>query len=277
MTIRHAVAALGVLVGAGLAAPAQDPPEPSKVTVDALAAAGAAARGATLANVVPGGFRAHLVIDNRFLIDNKLPPFKCDAEKRDLTKVVPPVERDARDRTGKIHDLVGEYGLSPTVAIFVRADLKGADAGGGLGKLVASVNKQAIDRRGDKLSAFLMYLKVVDEERTLKSVKLKDEREVTVDKEYPDDEKRDKFADELCLFAQALGENAQRVPFGLAPVKSEAISRFAIGETTPVTVIIYNRLRMVQRWDLTVDQVEGKVDEIREATDRMMGIEPKKK
>src|SRR5688572_9825695 len=57
---------------------------------------------------VPATFRAFLVADGRF------PPKVPQPTKAE--------DRDPRDRTRKIHDLVGENGLSPVVAIFVRPD-----------------------------------------------------------------------------------------------------------------------------------------------------------
>lgn len=269
MTIRHAVAVLGVLAGAGLVAPAQEPKAPAKKpaatpTADALAAAAAVARAATTANVVPSTFRAHLVVDNRFL-----PKDKKDAVKDE--------DRDPRDRTGKIHCLVCENGLSPTVAIFVRADIKGADATGGLGKLIKQTDALIPKYRGDKMAAFVMFLKLEGGEK-LVAVKGADgaEEKVEAAKEYPDDEKRDEYAQEIKTFAAAL--NADNVPLGLAPTTSKSIKEFGIGDATPVTVIIFNRLRMVQRWELKLDEVtDEKIGEILTATEQMIGVAPKKK
>src|SRR2546429_374810 len=149
MTIRHAVAALGMLAGAALVAPAQPtPPPPSAPTPAALAlsAASTAARGATVANVVPSTFRMQLVVDNRF---------------KQLVKNTDGSESpDPRNRTGKIHCLVCEYGLSPVVAVFVRSDLKGVDAGTGLGKLIKGTDALIPKYRSDKMAAFAAFLKL---------------------------------------------------------------------------------------------------------------------
>src|SRR6478736_3128177 len=92
---------------------------------------------------VPATFRAFLVADGRF------PP-----------KVSPPVkaeDRDPRDRTRKMHDLVGENGLSPVVAVFVRSDPTDLP-GSGVVKLAQALDKKIPDYRGDKLSGFVQFL-----------------------------------------------------------------------------------------------------------------------
>ncbi len=261
MTIRGAVAVFGGLVAAGLAAPAQDPPPPA-VTTDALAAAATAARGATLANVVPATFRAQLVVDNRF----KAPVKTADGKEGP----------DPRNRTGKIHCLVCENGLSPTIAIFVRADLKGVDATSGLGKLIKGTDALIPKYRSDKLAGYAMFLKL---EGGDKLVKVKgaggSETEEKAPKEYPDDEKRDVYVQEIATFAGTV--NADNVPFGLAPTSSPSIKEFGIGDAVPVTVIIYNRFRMAQRWEFKMDEItDAKITEILEATERMIGVAPKK-
>jgi hypothetical protein len=263
MTIRHAVAVFGVLSGLGLAAPAQEP-TPAPPLKDALAAAAAVARGTTVANVVPAPFRAQLVVDNRF-------PGKAKG------KDVKDEDRDPRDRTGKLHCLVCEYGLSPTVAIFVRGDVKDADPAKGLGKLIKSVDALVPKYRADKLGAFTMFLKL-DAGPKLVKVKTADggEKEEVADKEYPDDEKRDVYAQEVSGIAAALA--ADNVPFGLTPTTSASIKAFGIGEATPVTVIVYNRMRMVQRWEFKLDEItDEKIGEILSATEQMIGVQPKKK
>jgi hypothetical protein len=258
MTIRHAVVAFGVLAGAALVAPAQDPAPktPPSPAAAALAAAASVARGATVANVVPATFRSQLVADNRF----KAPVKNLDGSE----------SPDPRNRTGNIHCLVCEYGLSPVVAVFVRADLKGADATGGLGKLVKGTDALIPKYRSDKMAAFVTYLKL-DGGSKLVTVKAPDGSDEKVDapKEYPDDEKRDVYAKEVKDFAAAV--TADNVPFGLAPTTSPSITAFGIAEDTPVTIIIYNRLRMVRRWELKMDEItDEKIGEILAATEEMI-------
>lgn len=256
MTIRYVVAAVGILAGAALVARAQEPAPVADPTADAVAVGRAVVRGASLANVVPGSFRAQLVVDNRF---------KQPVKESDGTESL-----DPRNRTGKMHCLVCEYGLSPVVAVFVRADLKGVDAGSGLGKLIKGVDSMVPKYRADKLSSFAMFLKLEGGPK-LVTIKGPDGSETKVEatKEYPDDEKRDIYAKEIRDFANAVG--ADNVPFGLAPTVSPSITAFNIGETTPVTIIIYNRFRTAQRWELKLDELtDEKIGEIFSATEKMI-------
>jgi hypothetical protein len=261
MTIRHAVATWGVLAGVALAARADDPaPPPAPSAADAVfGAAAAAARGATVANVVPSTFRTQLVVDNRF-------PPKVKGAKGEPVK---DDDRDPRDRTGKIHCLVCEYGLSPVVAVFVRADLKGARGDAGLGKLIKGTDALIPKYRSDKLAAFVAYLKTEGGPK-LVAVKAADgtDQKVVAAKEYPDDEKREAAVKDLRDFAAAVA--ADNVPFGLSATTSPSILAFGIDDTAPVTVVIYNRLRMVRRWELKLDDLtDEKVAEILAATEEM--------
>src|SRR6266545_2924238 len=209
MMIRHAVAAFGVLAGAALVAPAQPAPTtPAPTpTATALSAAATAARGATVANVVPSTFRMQLVVGNRF---------------------------------------------KQTVK-----NTKGTDA------LIPQY-------RAHNLSSFAAYLKHEGGSK-LVTVKGPDggEEKVEAAKEYPDDEKRDVYAKDVRDFATAL--NADNVPLGLAPTTSPFIAAFGVDEGTQVTVLIYNRLRMVQRWELKMDDItDQKIAEILNATEEMI-------
>lgn len=263
MIVRRAAVVLGLLAAAGLPARAQE----LAPAASAVAAAQGVARGAAEGNVVPSPFRAQLVVDNRF-------PPKVNPPKDDE-------DRDPRDRTGKMHCLVCEHGLSPVVAIFVRDTPK---AGDGLSNLLAKLDAKnpkpeeaAIrprvglipEHRADKLAAFVMFLKL---DGGTKAVTVKTEsgdEMVAVDLEYPHDEKRAEKAAEVKDYFDTV--KADNVPFGLAPEKSAALDAFGIGKTTPITVIIYNRLRMVKRWELTPDELtDEKAAEIVAATEAMI-------
>ena len=151
-------------------------------------------------DVIPATFRAFLVVDDRF------PP--------KVTPVTKPEHRDPKDRTGKMHCLVCENGLSPTIAVFVRAPLAadmgaarqlvvGADSG--LAKLIKAVDATLPKFRGERLCGFVMFLqleggtklaKVTAADGTVTNVEL--------DKEYPDDEKRDVYAKDIKDFSNAV-------------------------------------------------------------------------
>jgi len=258
MTIRHAAAVFGVLAGAALVAPAQEPAPKTDQSPQAaaMAAAAAVARGATIANVVPAPFRMQLVVDNRF----KVPVKNASGTETP----------DPRNRTDKTHCLVCEYGLSPVIAVFVRSDLKGTDPGSGLGKLIKGADALVPKYRSDKMAAFVAYLKLEGGSKvvTVKAADGSDEK-VEAPKEYPDDEKRKVYQDEVRAFATALATD--NVPFGLAPTTSPSITAFGLAESTPITIILYNRLRMAQRWDLKPDEItDEKIAEILTAAEEMV-------
>jgi hypothetical protein len=231
-------------------------------------------------------FRAFIVTDDRW------PPVTDEKTQKK--------ERDPKDRTNKIHDLVTENGLNPMVAIFVRTDLdklKGDATAGrfGVGKLALEVNNLLTDKvhngvyKGARLAGFVMFLKldffeaVLDEKGEVKksdkqtgwtklvTVKNPDgsETKVEMDKEYPDDEFRDEYASKVRDLSNAV--KAQYIPFGLAPVQSKSVAKLGIKPTADVTVILYDKLKVVKRWEFGADgPTDEQIKEIIEATKEMV-------
>lgn len=239
MTIRHAAAALLAATAVALVGRAQPPATLPK-------------------NVVPSTFRSQLVVDDRF----KDPVTNADGTKGP----------DPRNRTGKIHCLVCENGLAPVVAVFVRADTADAKVEPGLTKLLKGTDALLPKYRADKLAAFAVFLAL---DGGQKLVKLTDGTEKEADKEYPDDEKRDAKAKDVKDYAAKTATPG--IPFGLAGGDSKALKDFAVGDEA-VTVVIYNRLRIVNRWALKADDLtDEKIGEILNATQAMItGAPPKK-
>ncbi|HEX4614042.1 MAG TPA: hypothetical protein VH092_38020 [Urbifossiella sp.] len=204
---------------------------------------------------VPDTFRAFLVADDRF------PP-----------KVSPPTkaeDRDPRDRTRKMHDLVGENGLSPVVAVFVRADPKEL-GDSGVVKLAKAVDKIVPKYRADRLAGFVQFLRI---EGAAKSVTLTNPdgttKVVELDAEFPDDEKRDLHAADVFQLAKSAA--APNVPVGLAPVTSRSATAWGLKAEDAVTVVIYNRLRVEGRWVFpAAGPTDGQVAEIIKATEAMI-------
>lgn len=213
---------------------------------------------------VPADFRAYIVADDRF------PPLVNPPKSPD--------DRDPRDRTNKIHDLVIENGLAPVVAVFVRADPKDITPTSGAGKLAAALDKLLPEYRGDKLAAFVVFLRL---EGMPKSVTVKNpdgtEAVVELDAEYPDDENRDQYA--TAIRDLAAGVKAPNVVFALAPAKSKAAAAWGIGDADEVTVVIYNRLRVKNRWTFKAADgpTDAQVQEIVAATEEMVGGKKKVK
>lgn len=232
-------------------------------------------------------FRAFIVADDRWppVVDEK------------TQKKVP----DPKDRTNKSHDLVTEFGLNPTVAIFVRTDLdrlKGDATAGrfGAGKLALEVNNLLTDKahngvyKGARLAGFMMFLRldffeaVLDPDKgevkksdkqtgwtKLVVVKNADgtETKVEMDKEYPDDEFREEYASKVRDLANAV--KAQYIPFGLASQQSKAIARFGLKPAADVTVVIYDKLKVVKRWEFPADgPTDEQIKEVIAATKEMV-------
>lgn len=253
MTTRRLFGLFGLCALLAAAAPAQDEKKDDKKP------AGAAAPG----EVVPGTFRMYLVTDDRF------PPVK----QPDMTD-----KPDPRNRTNKMHCLVCEYGLSPTVAIFVRADPKGLE-NSGLSKLVKAVDQLVPKYRGDKLSGFVAFLRL---EGGVKAVKVKNpdgtETDLELDNEYPDDEKRDDHAKEIRALANALraANPVFNLPFGLAAVKSKALAAWGVKDDDEVSVVIYTRLRVVNRWTFKADAIgDDQIKEVLSGIEKMIADQSK--
>ncbi len=191
-------------------------------------------------DVVPSTFRMFLVTDKRF---EPLKDIEGKLLKGPDGKDVP----SPKNREGKIHCLVCEYGLNPVVAVYVRADAKTFGADSGLGKLVKGIDALIPKHRAEKLAAFVGFLRLEGGTKTV-VVKTKKpdgtevEEKVEQDLEYPDDEKRDVYAKDIRDLAGAL--NAPNVPFGLAPEKSKAVTAWKIGDDD-ITVAVYHRMRIV--------------------------------
>jgi hypothetical protein len=226
-----------------------------------LTAAAQPPKSAFPPDVIPSTFRAHLVTDSRF------PPIKT-GEGKDAQERPNPL-----NRPGKIHCLVCENGLAPVVAAFVRPEAKAFGAESGLAKLAKGVNGLIPKYRSDKLAAFVMFLNLEGGKKAIKipGAEGGTDTSLTVDQEYPDDEKRDTYTAEIREFANAV--NTPNVPYGLAANKSDAVTAWKIGEKDDITVVLYHRMRVVgQPWRFAKasDLTDEKVAEILKATENMI-------
>jgi hypothetical protein len=214
-----------------------DDPKPNKFTSD----------------VIPSAFRAFLVTDGRF------PPVKGPDGKD---------QPDPRIRAGKIHCLVCENGLAPVIAVFVRLHGPASTTlspDKGVADLVMKTNRMISkdEFRANKLASFVMFLRLESgtKEVTVKNIKDKVEVETKVkeDLEFPDEDdlKRAEYVEDIKKFATAL--NSPNVPFGLAAEKSKALTEWKIEDKNDVTVVFYNRMRIVKTW--TFEKPDGLTDE----------------
>lgn len=134
--------------------------------------------------------------------------------------------KDVRNRTDKPHCLVCANGLNPTAIVF--APRIPTDPTDPLAALLRDIDQAAVDRKEASFGAAAAFLVLTDELQF--------------------DEARDKLVDE----GKALGEQAKLrlVPVGLAEKKSKATAAWKLdgGTKDEVTVVFYNRLRVVERW-----------------------------
>jgi len=217
-------------------------------------------------DVVPSNFRMYLVTDTRFE-----PP--KDADGKPLKGPDGKAMQSPKNRQGKLHCLVCEYGLNPVVAIFVRPEAKVLGGDSGVAKLIKGLNAAIPKNRFDKLAGFVAFLNLEGGTKVV-TIKTKKpdgtdaEEKIEQDKEYPDDEKRDVYANDIRAFANAL--NAPHVPFGLAPTKAKAITAWDVKEGDDVTVVVYYHMRKfgeVWRFKEFKDLTDEKVAEILKAAE----------
>ena len=112
--------------------------------------------------------------------------------------------------------------------------------------------------RGDKLAGFVAFLQIEGMPKAV-TIAGADNAQTTLelDAEYPDDEKRDQYATQIRDLAA--GVKAPNVVFALAPVTSKSIDAWGIKAGDEVTVVIYHRLRVANRW--TFKAADGPTDE----------------
>jgi hypothetical protein len=160
--------------------------------------------------------------------------------------------KNALNRTNKMHDLVTEQGLNPTVAIFSRTTPGAADVP--LAKLVKQLDSLAVKHRADRLGVFVVFL--------------------TLSKEYPEDEQRDEKAKAVRDLAGQL--KAQSVPFALAAGASDATKAWGLAEGHDLTVVFYDRLkiRFVKTFAADKPPTDDDIKKIVDAVDEE--LKPKK-
>lgn len=169
---------------------------------------------------VPAGFRAFIVADDRY------------APKKAQPKT--PEDRDPRDRTHMMHNLVVEHGLNPVVAVFTRTP-PGANTSAA--KLAKELQPLVVKHKGNNFAAYVVHL--------------------TLEKEYPQDDRyvendpakgfvREKEADAIRGLATQL--NTPKVVFGLAAGKSSQVDNWKVGDNDTV-VVLYNKMQVVGRWE----------------------------
>jgi len=212
---------------------------------------------------VPASFRSYIVMDKR-TYDGE-PKIVQDTVNKEIFKhvYVKEPKRDPKNRTEKMHDLVSDNALNPTLAVFSRSTPKAEDA---LAKLTLELRKlMKVEKyKARNFGAFVVFL--------------------TLDKEFQQDDKRDEA--DLAIFnwgndvgkdnppaidpvsKKKLPGGIEGVVLGLSGKASEAVKAWDIGDNDDVTVVLYHRLKVVQRWKFEAGKFnEDEVKAIIEATE----------
>lgn len=211
------------------------------VTVGLFAGLATIAAAAQEPAPVPAGFRGYIVADDRY------PPQVGPDGKTPAP--------DPRNRTNKIHDPVVELGLNPVLAVFTRA-APTPDAP--VGRLL---------KRLDELPA--AHRKLQDRGRPVRAVS-PFVVFLTLDKEYPEDEQRDAKAGAVRELAAAL--KAPRVVYALAAGKSAQTDAWKLGDAE-TTVVLYDRMQVLKRWELPAGGVTDEVvQQIAAEADKAAGV-----
>jgi hypothetical protein len=196
---------------------------------------------------IPRGFRMYLVSDGRFSAE----------------KTADGVFRDERNRIGKLHDPVTEYGLSSVVAVFAR----GVPAND-IAPAVVLMKKQqewAERYRAKRLSAFTAFLVLAkdfaaDDDR---DARIKDIEKFTKEANVP------LVSVGIAEATVAAGEDAKEGAVKIAP----QVAAWGIAAEDDITVIVYHRLKIVKRWKFAKDKppTEADIAEIAGVVDEVMG------
>lgn len=297
MRIPRLLGLLGLTVAIAATSPAQepkkDPPLPPPKP------------GAQPGDEVPSSFHSFIVTDTRF------PAREVERETgKGRMKVM---EADPRDRTGKVHCLVCENGLSPVVAVFVRSDVKAFNATSGVAKLAQRVDKLIPEYRAQKLAGFVMFLRLEPpagamlgariagqvpsvapprpdglpnpkdqveslygpEGKTVAITGPNGKVEQQVDYGYADDEQRDVHAQDVRNLANVV--KATHVPFALGPTAGRPVQAFGLTpQAGEVTVVVYYRLRVVYRKSFpATGPTDAEIDAVEQAVRELIDGKPK--
>lgn len=132
-------------------------------------------------------------------------------------------------RAGKMHCFVCEAELNPTVAVFARSQ---ATADAPAVKIASALNELVDKNRAGRFGTFVTFL--------------------TLAKDYPEEEGRDKKADEVKAVAAQVKTTG--VPFGLAAGKSAATDLYGLQESDDITILFFDRMKVIQKWTFAADK-----------------------
>ena len=173
---------------------------------------------------IPDNFRSFIVVDNRF------PPKTLEDGK---------TEADPRDKTNRMHDMVIEQALSPTVAIY---SFEEPGAGSSTAKLIQELQPIVAKNIASNLTAFVIYLRLTNEYPFALT---------PIDGDPLKGFVRDREAEKIREMATTL--KARNIPIGLASQQpdSKFIKAWGLNPDATLTVVLYDRMRQLHRWDFS--------------------------
>jgi hypothetical protein len=167
--------------------------------------------------------------------------------------------KDDKNRVGKLHDPVTEYGLSTCIAVFIRGVPKDAED-----PALAVLKKQqelAAKYRAKRLAVFAVFLALT--------------------KNFIDDDSRDARITEISNLAK--GADIPLVSVGLAEATivgdddvvkpSKAVTDWGIGNDDAITIVFYHRFKIIKRWKFAADAPPTDKDfqELANDVDKILG------
>jgi hypothetical protein len=176
-------------------------------------------------DAMPGPFRMFVAYDGRFSTGpapqgDAAVPMKSAADDRKL---------HPNDRTDRMHCYICEAELNPTIAIFARTP---AAADAPAVTVAKAISPLVSDYKANRLGSFVAFL--------------------TLGKEYQLEDGRDEKANTVRETAKQA--NAPNVPFGLAAGKSGQTDLHGLQEGHDLTIILFDRMKVVQIWTFAADQ-----------------------
>jgi hypothetical protein len=139
--------------------------------------------------------------------------------------------KSPQNRTGKLHDLVTENNLNPVVAVFATKLPTGADEP--VAKLVKRLKDVQNTHKAEEFGAFLIF--------------------AALDRDYVADAKADAAAEAVQAWAGSVQPGGVAVGLTKKPdgKEGDALTWGLAPDTT--TIIVYNRMKQLKRWDLPAD------------------------
>lgn len=190
---------------------AQQPPEPKAVKADP--------------STTPSTYRSFVVVDQR--TDLKSP----------------------QNRTGKLHDLVGENSLNPVIAVFSNAMPTGGDDP--VSKLVKKLKEIQATHKADEFGTFVIF--------------------AVLDTDYVIDNKADTRAEELKAWAGTVQPGGVAVGLAKKADGKEGDAKNWVLSPDNTSIVFYNRHKVVKRWDVAPSGITDQlVNEVTAEADKLM-------